>query len=210
MFGLTAVVILVLYAQASRGHLVTALLFGVSGLIIGRHCVRRYLARRRMHGEFITRVLVLGKPDSVRVLCEVFSARRQPDTGWSGACIPDFEGAVGEEVVTSKCVVPILGGDRSVEAALSMSGADALAVTAVEHVGPRRMRQLAWRLESMGTDLIVVPGVTDIAGHQLQCRPSTICLCSTSPRRTWKGRQPSPNGCLIWCSEQWQWLQQCP
>ena len=171
VFGLTAVVILVLDAQVSRGHLVTALLFGVSGLIIGRHCVRRYLARRRMHGEFITRVLVLGKPDSVRVLCESFL--RSPATGYRvvGACIPDFEGAVGEEVVTPKGVVPVLGGDRSVEAALSMSGADALAVTAVEHVGHRRMRQLAWRLQSMGTDLIVVPGVTDIAGHRLRMSP---------------------------------------
>jgi hypothetical protein len=33
------------------------------------------------------------------------------------------------------------------------------------------MRSLAWRLDSLGVDIIVVPGMTDIAGPRLKLRP---------------------------------------
>ena len=169
-FGLAAVLCLLLGLQVSRGYMATALILGVAALIVGRHCVRRHLARRRMNGEFITRVVVLGRPDSVRVLSDSFN--RSPATGYRivGACVPDFDGLVRTELTTPAGIVPVLGGDRSIETALAVAGADALAVAAVEHLGPQRMRQLAWRLEAAGIELIVVPGVTDIAGHRLRMR----------------------------------------
>ncbi|MCV7171930.1 sugar transferase [Mycobacterium manitobense] len=171
IFGLTAVLCLFFDVRMSRIYLATALVLGVSGLIVGRHCVRRGLARRRMKGEFVTRVVVLGRPDSVRMLSESF--RRSPASGYRivGACLPDFDGTVGESLVTPSCTVPVLGGDCSVESAVDMAGADVLAVAAVEHLGHRRMKQLAWRMESLGIELIVVPGVTDIAGHRLKISP---------------------------------------
>jgi exopolysaccharide biosynthesis polyprenyl glycosylphosphotransferase len=64
-----------------------------------------------------------------------------------------------------------LGNGESVESALRLTSADALAVAAVEHLGHARMKKLVWRLEALGIDLIVVPGVTDIAGTRLQMRP---------------------------------------
>lgn len=171
VFGLTAVLCLLFDVRMPRIYLAIALVLGISGLIVGRHCVRRGLARRRMKGEFVTRVVVLGRPESVRMLSESF--RRSPASGYRivGACLPDFGGKVGEELVTPSCTVPVLGGDCSVEAAVDMAGADVLAVAAVEHLGHRRMKQLAWRMESLGIELIVVPGVTDIAGHRLKVSP---------------------------------------
>ena len=171
VFGLIAVSGVLLKFPMSRGYLSIALVLGLIGLVIGRRCVRRDLARRRTRGQFITRVVVLGKPDSVRVLCE--SLGRSTAAGYRvvGVCIPDFDGEVGEELVTPTGVVPVLGDDSSVESALSLTGADALAVAAVEHLGHKKMKKLVWRLESLGTDVIVVPGVTDIAGPRLQMRP---------------------------------------
>lgn len=171
VFGLIAVFGLLLKFQMSRGYLAIALVLGLIGLVIGRRCVRWDLARRRTRGQFITRVVVLGRPDSVRVLCG--SLGRSTAAGYRvvGVCIPDFDGEVGEELVTPTGVVPVLGNDSSVESALSLTSADALAVAAVEHLGPKKMKKLVWRLESLGTDLIVVPGVTDIAGPRLQMRP---------------------------------------
>jgi exopolysaccharide biosynthesis polyprenyl glycosylphosphotransferase len=171
VFGLILVTDMLLHSHVSRAVLVTALLLGLAGLVIGRHRIRRNLARRRTRGEFLTRVLVLGQPESVAMLCESF--RRSAAAGYRvvGVCIPAFDGAVGEDLVTPLGAVPVLGDESTVETALNASSADALAVTAVEHLGHHRMKRLAWRLEPMGVDLIVVPGVTDIAGHRLRIRP---------------------------------------
>jgi exopolysaccharide biosynthesis polyprenyl glycosylphosphotransferase len=171
VFGLIAVLGVLLKFPMSRGYLSIALVLGLSGLVIGRRCVRWDLARRRTRGQFITRVLVLGKPDSVRVLCE--SLGRSTAAGYRvvGVCIPNFDGEVGEDLVTPTGVVPVLGDDSSVESALSLTSADALAVAAVEHLGHKRMKKLVWRLESLAIDLIVVTGMTDIAGPRLQMRP---------------------------------------
>lgn len=171
VFGLIAVGSLLFKFQISRSYLAMALVMGLTALVIGRHWVRRDLARRRTKGQYITRVVVLGTTDAVQVLCE--SLRRTAAAGYRvvGVCVPDFDGEVGEELVTPVGVAPILGSGESVESALQLTSADALAVAAVEHLGHTRMKKLVWRLESLGIDLIVVPGVTDIAGTRLQIRP---------------------------------------
>jgi hypothetical protein len=170
-FGLFAVTLLLLGANIPRRHLGVALVLGLLGLVIGRHGVRKALARRRKRGEFSTRVVVLGKPDSVRVLCQSFG--RTTGAGYEvvGVCIPGFDGEVGEELVTATGTVPILGSDGDVEKALSLTSADTLAVAAVEHLGPEKTKKLLWRLESLDTDLIMMPGVTDIAGPRFLMRP---------------------------------------
>ena len=171
VFGLVAVISLLCKVHVSRTYLAIALLLGLVGLVLGRHQLRRDLARRRARGEYITRVVMLGASESVDVLCE--SLRRTTDAGYRvvGVCIPDFDGEVGDELVTPTGIVPVLGDGRSVESALRLTNADALAVAAAEHLGPTRMKKLVWRLESMGTDLIVVPGVTDVAGTRFRMRP---------------------------------------
>jgi exopolysaccharide biosynthesis polyprenyl glycosylphosphotransferase len=171
VFGLTAVTSLILQTQLSRGYLLIALPVGLLGLLAGRHAIRRDLARKRLRGESVTRVLILGKPEQAAVLCT--SLDRSKEVGYSvaGVCIPDYDGAVGQQLITSSGALPILGDENSVELALGLTGADALAVTAVEHLGHEKMRKLAWKLDALGVDIIVVPGMTDIAGPRLKLRP---------------------------------------
>ncbi|MCV7227162.1 sugar transferase [Mycolicibacterium komossense] len=171
VFGLAAVTSLILQTQLSRGYLMIALPIGLVGLLAGRHAIRRNLAKKRLRGEFVTRVLILGKPEQAAVLCT--SLDRSKEVGYSvaGVCIPDYDGAVGQQLITSSGALPILGDENSVEVALRLTGADALAVTAVEQLGHEKMRKLAWRLDSLGVDIIVVPGMTDIAGPRLKLRP---------------------------------------
>ena len=171
VFGLIAVLSLLLRTEVSRGYLVIALPLGLVGLIACRHLLRRNLAKRRLRGEFLTRVLVLGKPDSIDMLCR--SLKRSTHTGYSlaGVCIPDFDDATGATLSTPLGMLPVLGDEHSVEVALRLTGADALVVTAVEHLGHDKMRKLAWRLDAVGVDMIVVPGMMDIAGPRLKLRP---------------------------------------
>jgi exopolysaccharide biosynthesis polyprenyl glycosylphosphotransferase len=171
IFGAVAVVSLVLQIQVSRGYLVIALPVGLVGLVVGRHLLRRNLVKRRNRGEFITRVVVLGSADSVDVLCTHLGRSTPAGYSVAAACIPGFKGELGEHVATPAGLVPVLGDQDSVEVALRVTGADALAVAAVEQLGHDNMRKLAWRLDSLGVDMIVIPGMTDVAGPRLKLRP---------------------------------------
>ncbi|CAA0128256.1 UDP-glucose:undecaprenyl-phosphate glucose-1-phosphate transferase [Mycolicibacterium vanbaalenii] len=171
VFGAVAVVSLVLQQPMSRGFLIIALPVGLVGLLLGRHLLRRNLIKRRARGEFITRVVVLGGIDSVEVLCTHLSRSTPAGYSVAGACIPAFNGELGEHISTAAGLIPVLGDQDSVELALQMTGADALAVAAAEQLGHENMRKLAWRLDSLGVDMIVLPGMIDVAGPRLKLRP---------------------------------------
>src|SRR6266700_3917297 len=48
---------------------------------------------------------------------------------------------------------------------------DAVAVTASSGLGPERLRWISWQLEGTKTELIVSPGLIEVAGTRLQVRP---------------------------------------
>jgi exopolysaccharide biosynthesis polyprenyl glycosylphosphotransferase len=171
VFGIIAAVGLVTKAQMARGYLLIAFPVGLVGLLIGRHLLRRHLAKKRAQGEFMNHVVVLGTRDTVHSLCTSFE--RSKDAGYKviGACVLGFNGKSGAVVDTPAGVVPVLGDENTVEEALRLSGADALAVAAVERLGHERVRKLLWCLDPLRVDMIVVPGMMDIAGPRLKVRP---------------------------------------
>jgi exopolysaccharide biosynthesis polyprenyl glycosylphosphotransferase len=46
-----------------------------------------------------------------------------------------------------------------------------VALTATEHLGPEGVRELSWDLDRLGVDLVVSPGMVDVAGPRLTMRP---------------------------------------
>ena len=82
--------------------------------------------------------------------------------------------------------VPVVG-DLDAVAALALAGRyDAVSVGPTPGWTPRRLHQLAWDLEGSGIELVVDPGLMEIAGPRLHMRTSTGCRCCASPTR------PSP------------------
>jgi exopolysaccharide biosynthesis polyprenyl glycosylphosphotransferase len=87
-----------------------------------------------------------------------------------GACIPG-------PVIRTKLDVPGVGtiptfGDESnVVGAVTATHSHAVAVTATERLDGRGFRDLSWELEKLDVDLLVAPGVVDVAGPRLQMRP---------------------------------------
>lgn len=171
VFGIIASTGLIFQAQMARGYLLIALPVGLIALLAGRHLLRRNLAKKRLRGEYVTQIVVLGRPDSIATLCT--SINRVKSAGYSviGACIPNYSGEIGCHVEIDQGRIPIFGDEGSVEMALELTRADALAVAAVEHLGHERMRTLAWRLDALDVDMIVLPGITDIAGPRLKVLP---------------------------------------
>ena len=55
--------------------------------------------------------------------------------------------------------------------AIVASQADTVALTSAAELGPEGIRDLSWQLEKLGVDLVVSPGIVDVAGPRLTVRP---------------------------------------
>ena len=67
--------------------------------------------------------------------------------------------------------VPVLGDETDVERAVTQLNAHTVALTATEHLGPDGIRELSWKLHKLEVDLVVSPGVVDVAGPRLTMQP---------------------------------------
>ncbi|MEO6881539.1 MAG: sugar transferase [Mycobacteriaceae bacterium] len=169
LFGVIAIIALLARYDIARGYLLIALPVGLFGLCLARRCQRRWLLRRRTEGDYLSRVLVVGRPAAAVEMARTFD--RHPDAGLQvvGVCVPGRTGA--ETVVVDGRHVPVLGDEHAVIAAIRATGADTVAVSATEHLGQDGMRELAWDLAEVDVDLVLAPGVVDVAGPRLKIRP---------------------------------------
>ncbi|WP_123025565.1 sugar transferase [Mycolicibacterium stellerae] len=171
VFGGVAIVSMLFKLEIARGYLMIALPTGLVILLLLRRAARRTVSRaRQKHGKCITRVLVVGSASAVRDLTK--SLAREPSSEYEvvGACIPG-------PIVRTKIDVPGVGsiptfGDESnVVGAVTATNSHAVAVTATERLDGRGIRDLSWELEKLDIDLLVSPGVIDVAGPRLMMRP---------------------------------------
>jgi exopolysaccharide biosynthesis polyprenyl glycosylphosphotransferase len=68
-------------------------------------------------------------------------------------------------------LLPVYGGESDIPEAIAISRADTVALTATEHLGPQGIRSLSWELEKLDVDLVVSPGVVDVANPRVVMRP---------------------------------------
>jgi exopolysaccharide biosynthesis polyprenyl glycosylphosphotransferase len=88
-----------------------------------------------------------------------------------GAGIPGYGPSRGKTLLVHGHEIPILGDESHALAAIARCGADTVALTGTERFGAEGIRQLMWRLETMDVDLVVAPGVMDVAEGRLALRP---------------------------------------
>lgn len=180
LFGLVAIVAFTLRLDVARGYLAIAFPLGLVGLVSSRWLWRQWLVRRRSEGGYSSTVVVIGSRSAALSMSTEFE--RDPNSGFRvvGVCIPGYDAARGdrrdrglrvEDLDVDGHAVPVLGDESCVLRALAATGADTVAVTATERLGPEGMRALAWQLESVDVDLVVAPGVVDVAGPRLKIRP---------------------------------------
>ncbi|WP_024804670.1 sugar transferase [Nocardia sp. BMG51109] len=164
LFGLIAILSLIFGFAVARGYLAIALPLGLVGLIVQRRLWRRWVTVHRLAGRCETRVLVVGGRGAAAAVVTAFS--RNPESGHRvvGVCTPDGN-TPGLEI--DGRTIPVVGDDRSVLEAVLATGADTVAVTATDNLGPADFRHLAWELDRPGVELIVAPGLVDIAGTRV-------------------------------------------
>jgi exopolysaccharide biosynthesis polyprenyl glycosylphosphotransferase len=170
-FGTIAMATLLARIFLARGYLAVALPVGTIALLASRLLWRNHIAGKRAHGRYQTKVLAIGDRRAVSHLAHELT--RNPRDGYVilGVGIPGYGPSRGKKLLVHGREIPILGDETHALAAIGHCGADTVAVTATERFGVQGIRQLMWRLETMDIDLVVAPGVMDVAEGRLALRP---------------------------------------
>jgi len=171
VFGAIAIISLLFKVEIARGYLMIALPVGLVTLIGGRYVARRVVvATRKKRGRCMTRVLVVGSPPAVRDLARSLARDATSEYQVVGACVsgPDTRDRIDIAGVGS---ILTYGDEANVINALAYTNADAIALSATERLDGRGIRDLSWDLEKLDVDLMVAPGVFDVAGPRLMMRP---------------------------------------
>ncbi|MEJ2868876.1 sugar transferase [Actinomycetospora sp. OC33-EN08] len=142
----------------------------VAGLLsmAGRYTLRRWLHQARKRGRGLLPVLAIGTEESVRDLIE--RTRRVAHIGWvvTGACTPTGLGEDGQGHVAG---VPVIGDLDSLPSSVRSGRFGVVAVAQTPGWSPKRLHRLAWDLEGTGSELVVDPGLMEVAGPRLHVAP---------------------------------------
>jgi exopolysaccharide biosynthesis polyprenyl glycosylphosphotransferase len=157
------------YAAAldlSRALVVVALPALAVTTMVARYAARCRLRRLRAVGRCTKRVVVVGRGGAVLEL--VARIRREHYAGLDvvALCVTPADRAR----VADTADVPVGGLDDVVSLAGSL-GADTIAVTSASETAAQYLRQLSWQLEGSGIELLVAPGLIEVAGPRLHIRP---------------------------------------
>ncbi|GAA2737179.1 sugar transferase [Pedococcus aerophilus] len=165
-----AVLSWLVHAEIARGLVLSAapplLFFG----LLGRHLLRRGLLARREVGVDSQRTVVIGNVRTVAPL--IRQLRRAPGEGMQvvGACVSGIhtEGDFSTEIEG----VPVFGYPDEAMYAIDLLDAEVVAVSSDPELSGPSLRRLAWSLEEREVDLVIAPGLFEVAGPRLSIRPS--------------------------------------
>ena len=145
---------------------VVAVPFAVVLSLIARFLARRVLHSLQARGRSVRNVVVVGSFDAAQQLSE--RIRREPHSGMRvvGVCLPSAE--LPRAVVDG---IPVLGNLAQVADVVRALGCDAVAVTSDNATRFNYLRELAWSLEGAGVELLVDPGLVEVAGPRMHIRP---------------------------------------
>lgn len=125
-----------------------------------RMVLRAGLHRRRRAGEAMRSVLAVGSVESVAALVARTDRARHEGFAVTAVCVPD--GVTGQVAG-----VPVVGSVEEVEQVAAAGGFDVVSVGRSPGWTSSDLRRLAWSLESSPVELVVDPGLMEIAGPRL-------------------------------------------
>jgi exopolysaccharide biosynthesis polyprenyl glycosylphosphotransferase len=168
-FLLLALAGFISYAAAldlSRALVVVAVPALTLTTLLGRYAARCQLRRLRSRGRCTKRVVVVGRGGAALDLTAQLRHGHYAGLDVVALCVtPD-----DRDRVTAVAAVPVGGLDDVLDLAGRL-GADTIAVTSASETAAQYLRQLSWQLEGTGIELLVAPGLIEVAGPRLHIRP---------------------------------------
>ncbi len=128
-----------------------------------RYALRKLLHRARSDGHCLLPVLAAGSPHTLRDLIE--RTRINSHIGWrvDAVCTTGGMGNAAGEVDG----IPVVGDLDDLADHVRRGGYRIVAITADPYWTPKRLQQLAWKLEGSGADMVVAPTLMEVAGPRL-------------------------------------------
>ncbi len=165
--GATGVVSYLAKLELSRGFFFLLITIGMPALVIGRHLLRRGLHSARRRGRLGHRVLIAGSPEQVDEVAAVL--RREPWLGFEvvGALLP-----TAGHAATTPGGVAVLGPTARTSAVATAESCDVVLFTGGAVASGKEMRRAAWDLEDQDVQIMLVPGLTDVATDRVRVRPA--------------------------------------
>lgn len=166
--GLTAALALASYAtrtEIARGFVVLAIPVIVGAALVLRYGLRKDLHRHRVRGRCMHRVLVVGRTDPAATLCEHLESRPTDGFRVVATCRPRGAGRAGGPLQPDEL------DEADILAAVDRHAVDVVAVSTDPELAGQSLRRLSWALEQRGVELIVSPGIIEVAGPRISVRP---------------------------------------
>ncbi|HET8958366.1 MAG TPA: sugar transferase [Microcella sp.] len=166
LFGVIAILAVLLQFDISRGYFLTGLPVGLAALIFSRWIWRQWLAGERAQGRAVTRAVVVGSPQTAGALIGELAAKRGVGYRVVGACIV---GGPAPAVLPEG--IELIPGTADIAGVLDRLDADTLIITGADELTADRVRALSWQLEPGVHHLVLAPTLTDIGGPRIHVRP---------------------------------------
>ncbi len=168
--GAVAAVAVMAVSYSSQAEISRFLVFvGIPVVVLGtagvRYLHRRFLHRARADGAAMKRTLVVGDRSDVTRITSDLASSSYHGFQVAGVCLPSLG--------TSRTVGghPVVGAVADV-AQVAVDHAIDVVVVAGPGLSGEGLRRLTWALDRVGTQLIVVPDLVEIAGPRLTVRPT--------------------------------------
>src|SRR5918993_1506016 len=131
-----------------------------------RFLAHQQLHRRQRTGANVRRVVVVGGWAAAKHLRERLDAEPAAGMRIIGACIPNSDVSLAHDLD-----MPVLGNLDDVSYVVENFTCDAVAVTSDDATRHNYLRRLSWSLEGSGVEMLVDPGLVEVAGPRMHIRP---------------------------------------
>jgi len=165
--GATGVVCYLMKFQFSRGLFFLLILFGMPALLLGRFLLRRCTHALRRRGHLTSRVIVAGGRAQIDEVTRVLDRERWLGYRVVGAVVP-----ASEVADATPHGVPVMGTTARTAAVVADTGCDIVLFAGGAVESAQQMRRAAWELADSPAQIMLVPGLTDVANDRVRVRPA--------------------------------------
>ncbi|MEJ5866164.1 sugar transferase [Pseudokineococcus sp. 5B2Z-1] len=156
--------------QVARGYVVVALPTALLLTLAARYALRKRTHRLRRAGRRTATTLVVGRAEGIRDMVGQLEHAPQQGLQVVGCCTTSAS-LVGPGGVVEELPAPVLGGFDDVVDVVRRDGIQTVVVLPCAEMDSLRLRRLGWRLEETTADLVVAPGIAEVAGPRVAIRP---------------------------------------
>ncbi len=139
--------------------------------VAARWVLRRRIAKERAAGAWLQATLLVGDVGAVREMADHI-VKNPSESGMRvvGACVS----YLGDPAVAQLRAdgIPVLGTQHEALEVVERCGVEAVAVASNPEMSGQALRRLGWSLEQQDVDLLISPGIVEVAGPRLTMRPA--------------------------------------